>query len=51
MSTCCMRCILLQSGITHPEAEEQLARAGILVVADRCLMVDHRRAVAGSNSL
>lgn len=40
--------VWLQSGITNPEFEEQLARAGIKVVSDRCLMVDHRQAVAMS---
>lgn len=40
--------MLFQSGIRHPEAEEVLARAGIRVVADRCLMVDHRAAAARS---
>jgi predicted CoA-binding protein len=33
----------LQLGITHDEAAETLARAGIRVVQDRCLLVEHRR--------
>ena len=33
----------LQLGIAHQEAAETLARAGIRVVQDRCLMVEHRR--------
>ena len=33
----------LQLGISHQEAAETLARAGIQVVQDRCLMVEHRR--------
>jgi len=37
------RAVWLQLGIRHDEAAEQLARAGILVVQDRCLMVDHQR--------
>jgi uncharacterized protein len=37
------RVVWLQLGITHPEAAETLARAGIQVVQDRCLMVEHRR--------
>jgi len=37
-------CVWLQSGIRAPEAERQLAEAGIRVVADRCLMVEHRQA-------
>jgi predicted CoA-binding protein len=35
--------VWFQLGIRHDEAAEKLARAGILVVQDRCLMVDHRR--------
>jgi predicted CoA-binding protein len=35
--------VWLQLGISHPEAAETLARAGIQVVQDRCLMVEHRR--------
>jgi uncharacterized protein len=38
------RAVWFQSGIRHDEAAEQLARAGIKVVQDRCLMVEHRRA-------
>ncbi len=37
------RVVWLQLGIVHPEAAEALARAGIRVVQDRCLMVEHRR--------
>jgi uncharacterized protein len=36
------RSVWLQSGIHHDEAAERLARAGIKVVQDRCLMVEHR---------
>ena len=35
--------VWLQLGISHERAAEQLAREGIKVVQDRCLMVDHRR--------
>lgn len=35
--------VWLQLGIYHDEAAKQLAEAGIKVVQDRCLMVDHRR--------
>lgn len=38
------RAVWLQSGIRHDAAAEQFARAGILVVQDRCLMVEHRMA-------
>ncbi len=37
------RCVWLQSGIRHDETAEALARAGIDVVQDRCLMVEMRR--------
>jgi len=37
------RAVWLQLGIRNDEAAEALARAGILVVQDRCLMVDWRR--------
>ena len=42
--------VWFQSGIRNDEVAERLARAGIKVVQDRCLMVDHRRYSAGSNS-
>ena len=34
--------VWMQSGISHDEAAEALARAGIRVVQNRCLMVEHR---------
>ena len=37
------RCVWLQQGIRNDAAAETLARAGIQVVQDRCLMVEHRR--------
>ena len=36
-------CFWMQSGITSAEARELLAPAGIVVVEDRCIMVEHRR--------
>lgn len=39
------RAVWFQSGIRNDGAAEQLARAGIKVVQDRCLMIEHRRAV------
>ena len=36
------RAVWLQSGIRNDEVAERLARAGIQVVQDRCLMVDYR---------
>jgi uncharacterized protein len=38
------KAVWFQSGIRNERAAERLARAGIKVVQDRCLMVDHRRA-------
>jgi len=35
--------VWFQSGIRNEEAATELARAGIKVVQDRCLMVEHRR--------
>ena len=37
------RAVWFQSGIRNDRAAERLARAGIKVVQDRCLMVDYRR--------
>ena len=36
------RAVWFQLGIRNDRAAEQLARAGIQVVQDRCIMVDHR---------
>lgn len=38
------RAVWMQSGIRNDEAARRLAEAGIKVVQDRCLMVEHRRA-------
>ena len=40
------RAVWMQLGIRNDEAAQALARAGIQVVQDRCLMVDWRRLVA-----
>ena len=37
------RVVWLQLGIHHDEAAETWAKAGILVVQNRCLLVEHRR--------
>ncbi|MGH7474833.1 MAG: CoA-binding protein [Longimicrobiales bacterium] len=37
------RAVWFQSGIRHEDAAEALAREGMFVVQDRCLMIDHRR--------
>jgi predicted CoA-binding protein len=39
--------VWFQLGIRHDGAAEALARAGILVVQDRCMMPDHRRLIGG----
>ncbi|KAI8466159.1 MAG: CoA binding domain-containing protein [Monoraphidium minutum] len=39
------KAVWLQSGITNPEFEAALAAAGIDVVANRCLLVEHQAAV------
>ena len=36
------KAVWFQSGIRNDQAAQQLAMAGIKVVQDRCLMVDHR---------
>ena len=40
------KAVWFQSGIRHEPASETLARAGIQVVQDRCLMVEHRSIAA-----
>lgn len=37
------RAVWMQLGISHPEAAAQLRAAGIQVIEDRCLMLEHRR--------
>lgn len=39
--------VWLQSGIRHPGFAQQLVEAGIDVIQDRCLMVEHRRGGGG----
>ena len=39
------KAVWLQLGIQNDDAAEKLARAGIKVVQNRCLMVDHRAAM------
>jgi predicted CoA-binding protein len=40
------KAVWFQSGIRNDEAARTLAQAGIQVVQDRCLMVEHRRVAA-----
>ena len=35
--------VWLQLGVTHPEAEKKAADAGLTVVSDRCIKIEHRR--------
>jgi len=37
--------VWLQLGVTHPEAEARAREAGMVVVSNRCLKVEHRRLV------
>lgn len=37
----------LQLGISHPEAEKRAEQAGIKVVSNRCLIIEHRRWFTG----
>ena len=41
------KAVWFQSGIRNDQAAERFARAGIQVVQDRCLMVEHRTMAAG----
>jgi len=41
------RAVWFQLGIRHDAAAERLARAGIRVVQDRCMMPEHRRLLGG----
>ena len=38
-----VRVVWLQLGVTHTESEARLRAAGIHVVADRCLKIEHQR--------
>ena len=35
--------VWMQAGITHPEAARRASEAGLQVVVDECIMVDHSR--------
>ena len=37
------RCVWFQLGIRNPAVAAELARAGIAVVQDRCLLVEHKK--------
>jgi predicted CoA-binding protein len=40
------RAVWMQLGISHDESARRLEAAGIAVVQDRCIMVEHRRLLA-----
>ena len=39
------KAVWMQTGIQHPQAAEQARAAGLTVVQDRCISVEHRRLV------
>ena len=41
------RCLWLQLGVSHPAAEERARAAGLMVVADRCVKIEHARLFGG----
>ncbi|MCR9095557.1 MAG: CoA-binding protein [bacterium] len=43
------RAVWMQLGIHNGEAAQRLREAGIGVIQDRCIMVDHRRLLGASN--
>jgi hypothetical protein len=43
------RAVWMQLGIHHGPSARRLRQAGIEVVQDRCIMVDHRRLLSGGN--
>ena len=42
------KAVWMQLGIHHGESAQRLREAGIEVIQDRCIMVDHRRLLGGS---
>lgn len=42
------KAVWMQQGITHPEAAARARQAGLLVVEDRCMMIEHLRLMAES---
>jgi uncharacterized protein len=43
------KCLWLQLGVEHPEAEARAAQAGLQVVQDRCVKIEHARLFGGLN--
>lgn len=44
------RAVWMQQGISHPQAAERARAAGLLVVEDRCLMIESMRLQAGPSA-
>lgn len=44
------RALWMQQGISHPEAAARARQAGLLVVEDRCMMIEHLRLRSESGS-
>jgi len=44
------RAVWMQLGIQHGPSAERLRDAGIIVIQDRCIMVDHRRLLGGESA-
>jgi predicted CoA-binding protein len=42
------RAVWMQHGISHAEAAARARQAGLLVVEDRCMMIEHMRLMSGS---
>lgn len=43
------QCLWLQLGVTHPEAEKSATDAGLDVVSNRCVKIEHGRLFGGLN--
>lgn len=39
------KCLWLQLGITHPEAEKKAEKLGLKVISDKCILIEHRRLI------
>ncbi|MEJ5369316.1 MAG: CoA-binding protein [Bryobacteraceae bacterium] len=44
------RAVWMQQGISHPQAAARAREAGLLVVEDRCMMIEHLRLLAASGA-